>query len=220
MTIDGPSGVGKGTVSLRVAKQLGWQLLESGALYRVLALQAQDLKEESRLARLASQLKVKFEIATGGVQVIWEGQDVTAQLRSESCGKLASQIAALPAVRQALLDKQRAFQRPPGLVAEGRDMGSVVFPEAFLKIFLTASCQERAQRRYNQLKEKGINVKLNELIDELNERDQRDSTRAVAPLKIVREATVIDTTGMAIEQVVAQILTKLSESPLCTAGAG
>jgi CMP/dCMP kinase len=217
VTIDGPSGVGKGTVSLRVAKHFGWHTLDSGALYRVLALAAQQnkvsLEDENLLATLAHNLEVQFEPKSdlSAIQVIMNGQEVSQALRSESCGNSASQIATYQSVRQALLARQRAFRQPPGLVADGRDMGTIVFPDAPIKFFLTASIEERAQRRYKQLKEKGINAKLSHLIKEIGERDQRDSTRTIAPLIAATEAWVIDTTGAPIEQVVARILSVISE---------
>jgi cytidylate kinase len=215
ITIDGPSGAGKGTVSLRLAKQLGWHTLDSGAMYRVLALAAHrhgiSLENERALASLGTDLKVHFEPLAdlSGTQVILEGQDVSREIRSETCGAAASQIAALPAVRQALLARQRAFSQVPGLVADGRDMGTVVFPDASHKVFLTASCEERAHRRYKQLKEKGIDAKLADIVMEIRQRDQRDSTRTIAPLTAAADAQVIDTTGISIEKVVACILERM-----------
>ena len=217
ITIDGPSGAGKGTVSLRLAKQLGWHVLDSGALYRVLALaayhQSVSLTDEAALATLATGLKVVFEGLPdlSGMQVILAGQDVSRELRTENCGTAASKIAILPTVRQALLDRQRAFRQAPGLVADGRDMGTVVFPEASIKVFLTATAEERAQRRYKQLKEKGISAKLADLMIEIAERDQRDAARAVAPLVAAADALVIDTSGVPIEEVVACILKRISQ---------
>lgn len=212
ITIDGPVGVGKGTVSLRVANQLGWHTLDSGAMYRVLALAAQrhalNLKDELALANLAIHLDVHFEALPdlSGVQVILYKQEVTQALRTEVCGTIASQIAVFPAVRQALLIQQQAFRRAPGLVADGRDMGTVVFQNAPIKVFLTATCEERAQRRYKQLKAKGINVKLASIFDEIVNRDKRDSTRAIAPLVPAVDAHIIDTTEIPIENVVVRIL--------------
>ena len=214
ITLDGPSGVGKGTVSLQVAKHLGWHLLNSGALYRVVALESLSQGEtldETSLARWASMLEVKFDIQdTSEPKVLTNGREVTQALHTEECAKLASQIAAFPLVRQVLLEKQRAFWQTPGLVAEGRDMGTVIFPQAPLKIFLTASCEERAYRRYKQLKEKGMEVHLSELVKQIMERDQRDSTRTVAPLTIAKDALIIDTTGMKVEDVVIKVLQKVS----------
>ncbi len=215
LTIDGPSGVGKGTVSLRVANQLGWHTLDSGALYRVLAVasrrQAIPVTDEMALATLASQINVHFDILPdlSDTRVYLDAQDVTPELRTETCGTVASQMAALPAVRQALLAKQRAFRQLPGLVADGRDMGTVVFPDAPFKFFLTASSEERAHRRYKQLKQKGIDVILADLLNEINERDKRDSTRTTAPLVPAADASIIDTTGISIEDVVTCILNQV-----------
>lgn len=216
ITIDGPSGVGKGTVSLRVAQQLGWHTLDSGAMYRVLALAAQQhniaLEDETALVELALQLSVDFKVLSDltGLQILLEGQEVSVALRAETCGMAASKIAVFPAVRQALLERQRAFCQLPGLVAEGRDMGTVVFNHAPFKFFLTASPEERAQRRYKQLKEKGISAKLSHLLKEIEERDKRDRTRAIAPLMAADDAMIIDTTAVSIERVVACILKRVS----------
>lgn len=216
ITLDGPSGVGKGTVSLRLAKQLGWHTLDSGALYRVLALAAVhhslSLSDEDALADLAIRLNVHFKaVPTLDItHVFLEEQEVSAQLRTETGGAMASQLAILPAVRQSLLKRQRAFRQPPGLIAEGRDMGTVVFNDAPVKIFLTANPEERAQRRYKQLKQKGIDAKLDSLITEIAERDNRDMTRTVAPLLVAADAEVIDTTDLSIEQVVEYILQQVS----------
>jgi cytidylate kinase len=216
ITIDGPSGVGKGTVMLRLAAILGWHTLDSGALYRVLACAAQNhqiaLTDQLALAALADDLNVQFIPRTdlGETQILLEGQDVSVHLRTEEAGKAASQIAVFPQVRTALLNRQRHFRQAPGLIADGRDMGTIVFPDAACKIFMTASPEERAQRRYKQLKEKGINAKIENLTTEIVQRDQRDSQRATAPLKAASDALLIDTTGIAIENVVAQILTAVS----------
>lgn len=219
ITIDGPSGVGKGTITLHVAKKLGWHTLDSGAIYRVLALAAQYRNIASvdsiALVALASHMVVYFEPLADGIHVIFEDEDVTQALRSENCATMASQIATLSGVRQALLARQRHFKKLPGLVADGRDMGTVVFPEAQVKIFLTATAEERAHRRYKQLKEKESNVKLANLIKEIAARDQRDSTRAVAPLAPAPDALVIDTTGMTIENVVTCVLEQVfSKHPM------
>ena len=218
ITIDGPSGSGKGTVAGLLAKRLGWCLLDSGALYRLLAFAARnhgvDLTNEESLKLLAAHLDVQFVAATEGhpQRIILEGDDVTDDLRNEQVGSWAYQVAALPAVRDALLQRQRAFQEPPGLVADGRDMGTVGFPEAPLKIFLTASAEERARRRYLQLKGKVDGVSLSSLLDEIRARDERDTQRAVAPLKPAADAIQLDSTELSIEQVLERIL---SEIALC-----
>jgi cytidylate kinase len=211
VTIDGPSGSGKGTISRGVARQVRWHLLDSGALYRLVALagfknglQADDI---SGHAQLASSLEISFGTsADGGELVTLSGEDVTSEVRSELAGQGASRVAAWPQVRSALLERQRAFRRPPGLVADGRDMGTVVFPEAPLKIFLTATLAERALRRHKQLKDKGSDVSLPALSREIAERDLRDSTRAASPLKAAPDAHVIDSTGLAIDAVVDRVL--------------
>ena len=211
ITVDGPSGSGKGTVSRLLASHLGWHLLDSGALYRLVALagvmRGISGGDEPGHAVLAATLDARFETdAAGEERVLLDGQDVTRDLRAESTGNLASVVAAMPTVRAALLDRQRAFAEPPGLVADGRDMGTVVFPAAGLKVFLTASAEERARRRYNQLKEKGLAANLAGLSQEIHERDRRDSARSVAPLRPAADAVSIDSTGMTVEQVVAQVL--------------
>ncbi len=211
ITIDGPSGSGKGTVSRRVADSLGWHLLDSGALYRLVALAAGqggvDLADEAALARVARDMRVKFATdGSGGEQVLLEGSDVTAQLRSEKAGNAASRVAAVPAVRQALLERQQQFAEPPGLVADGRDMGTVIFRRAQLKIFLTAAPEERALRRYKQLKDKGLDVSLAALSREVAERDARDAGRKVAPLAAAGDAIILDSTGIDAEEVVCRIL--------------
>ncbi len=212
IAIDGPSGAGKGTVSQLVARRLGWHFLDSGALYRLVVQAAKNhaitLDNVEALETLAAHLDVQFRVTDDGspVQVILEGEDVTASIRSEEIGNEASRVAALPGVRAALLERQRAFRTPPGLVADGRDMGTVVFPDAEVKIFLTASAEERAQRRYKQLKEKNSNVIFNDLLKEITERDKRDTERSVAPLRPAADAVTIDTTALAIEQVVEQVM--------------
>jgi cytidylate kinase len=211
VTIDGPSGSGKGTISRAVAARLGWHFLDSGALYRLVALAGlkRSLKPDDveGHARLAASLEVRFEVTPdGGELVLLEGKVVTDEIRSEVAGQGASRVAAWPGVRSALLDRQRAFARAPGLVADGRDMGTVVFPGADLKIFLTATPDERALRRYKQLKDKGSDVSLAALSREITERDLRDSTRTVAPLKPAPDAEVIDSTGLTIEQVVDRVM--------------
>ena len=211
IAIDGPSGSGKGTIARRVARHLGWHLLDSGALYRLVALAglqaglgADDVEGQ---ARAAAGLDVSFGMDdAGGELVKLSGQDVTRQLRAEATGEAASRVAAWQPVRSALMGRQRAFARPPGLVADGRDMGSIVFRDAGLKIFLTASPQERALRRYKQLKEKGLSGSLAALSAEIAERDRRDTTRAVAPLVAVPEAVVVDSTALTIEEVVGRVI--------------
>jgi cytidylate kinase len=214
ITIDGASGTGKGTVSQILAKRLGWKFLDSGALYRVLALAAQkhcvDLDNEKALEVLAEHLDVQFIAQESTVsKVILEGEDVTDLIRTEKVGNAASQVAALPAVRASLLSRQRAFRESPGLVADGRDMGTVIFPDAELKIYLTASPEERALRRYNQLKDRGISVTLSDLIRELRERDKRDQERLVAPLKPAEDAICVDTDRKTIDQVVELIVSEI-----------
>ena len=206
ITIDGPSGSGKGTVAALVAKRLRWWLLDSGALYRLVGLAALrrnlDLADEPAVAALARRLDVEFRDGN----IILEKQDVTDEIRTEFSGNAASRVGALPAVREALLERQRAFARPPGLVADGRDMGTVVFPAAEVKIFLTASPEERARRRYKQLIEKGFSANLADLVDEIRERDERDASRAVAPLRPADDAVVIDSTALGIDAVVAGVM--------------
>jgi CMP/dCMP kinase len=211
VTIDGPSGSGKGTISRVLAKRLHWHLLDSGALYRLVALAGARARigpdDQEGHARLATSMNVVFGVDDqDGECVTLDGHDVTAQIRSEAGGQGASRVAAWPAVRTALLERQRAFAAPPGLVADGRDMGTVVFPHADLKIFLTASPEERALRRYKQLKDKESGVSLAALSREITARDLRDSTRAVAPLKPAADARVIDSTGLSIEAVMDRIL--------------
>jgi cytidylate kinase len=211
VTIDGPSGSGKGTVSRAVAQRVGWHLLDSGALYRLVAYagldRGLDPADVDGHARLALGMEVAFGVGQdGSEQVTLDGRDVTQAIRTETAGQGASRVAAWPAVRTALLERQRAFARPPGLVADGRDMGTVVFPAARLKIYLTASAEERALRRYKQLNEKGSGVSLSALSREITERDARDSTRAVAPLIPALDAEVIDSTGLSIEEVVGRVL--------------
>ncbi|GEM80046.1 (d)CMP kinase [Vibrio superstes] len=210
ITVDGPSGAGKGTLCMMLAEKLGFQLLDSGAIYRVLALAAihhgVDIESEDALVPLATHLDVQF-IAQGDlVQVVLEGEDVSSELRKEETGMAASKVAALPRVREALLRRQRAFQAEPGLVADGRDMGTVVFPSAVAKIFLDASAEERAQRRFNQLQGKGLGVSIDHLLSEIQERDHRDRNRAVAPLRPAEDALVLDSTELSIEEVVEEAL--------------
>ena len=212
LTIDGPSGSGKGTLARLVAMRLGWKLLDSGALYRLLALAGArhglaPLDEAGHVA-LASALDIRFASDTsGGEQIFLENEEVSREIRTETAGEGASRVAAMPSVRSALTERQRQFAQWPGLVADGRDMGTVIFPTASLKIFLTASAEERARRRYKQLKDKGFDVSLAALSQELAERDRRDANRAVAPLKPADDAELLDSTGMSIEQVEQAVLT-------------
>ena len=209
IAIDGPGGAGKGTISRLVASQLGWHLLDSGAMYRVAALaagkQGVDITDNEAVTAVAKGLDVVFEPCDNGVSVLLAGEDVSAEIRTEACGELASRVAAMGSVREALLARQRAFQEAPGLVADGRDMGTVVFPAAELKIYLTASAEERARRRHKQLIDKGIDVNLARLLEDIEQRDRRDMERPVAPLKPAEDAVVVDTTMMTIEQVVAKV---------------
>jgi cytidylate kinase len=211
ITIDGPSGSGKGTVSRAVAKALGWSLLDSGALYRLVALGGRrasiSLDDGPALGQLAGRFDIRFGANESGDEAVWlDGQDVTRAIRTEEAGNDASKVAALPVVRAALLDRQRRFAVPPGLVADGRDMGTVVFPMARVKIFLTASPAERALRRYKQLKEKGVAANLAALSLEIAERDRRDSTRTASPLVASADATMLDTTGMSVDGVIGRVL--------------
>jgi len=211
MTIDGPSGSGKGTVSRAAARALGWALLDSGALYRLVALAGRKagvrLDDGPGLARLAGCIDLRFGSDPAGEEVVWlDDQEVTGAIRTEEAGNDASKVAALPVVRMALLDRQRRFAVPPGLVADGRDMGTVVFPQAEVKIFLTASASERAARRYKQLKEKGVAANLAALSLEIAERDRRDMSRAISPLVASADAHTLDTTGMSVDAVIGRVL--------------
>ncbi|MFQ6004315.1 MAG: (d)CMP kinase [Woeseia sp.] len=211
VAIDGPVGSGKGTIARRVAGSLGWNLLDSGALYRLVALAsvkrgvAED--EERDLAALAGELSIRFESDKNGDEhVFLDGEDVSRELRTEECGRVASAVASLTGVRTALLDVQRAFRKAPGLVADGRDMGMTVFPDARLKVFLTASAGERAIRRHKQLKDKGIDVSLPALSRDIEDRDRRDSERSVAPLEPAGDARILDSSGLTIEEVTQTVL--------------
>ena len=209
IAIDGPSASGKGTIAKKVAGELGFHYLESGALYRLIALIAlrQGLQDEAAIADAAEHMDVVFQED----EILIEDQDVSSQIRHETVGNRASEIAPLPSVRQALLKRQRGFRQPPGLVADGRDMGTVIFPDAPFKVFLTASAEERAERRYKQLKDKGVSVTLAGLLREILARDARDASRAVAPLRPADDAVHIDTTGLGIDQVVERVLALLPE---------
>lgn len=213
LTIDGPSGSGKGTISRRVAAALGWHYLDSGAIYRAVGLAAAweqvDLSDAEAVAACAARAKIRFETAgdrAGEPHVIVNGKDATHQLRMETAGAAASAIAALPPVRAALVDLQRGFRRPPGLVADGRDMGSVVFPDATLKVFLTASAAERAARRHKQLISKGIQARIDDLLAAIEARDERDRSRSVAPLMAAEDAKLLDNSALSIDQCVDQVL--------------
>ncbi|MDA8364042.1 MAG: (d)CMP kinase [Gammaproteobacteria bacterium] len=217
VTIDGPGGSGKGTVSQLLAARLAWHYLDSGALYRAVGLAAQEqgvhLDDPAALARLARGVDIRFEPqADGRPAGVWvDGRDVGDVLRTEDTGHLASQVAQFAGVRAALLDKQRDFRRPPGLVADGRDMGTTVFPEALLKVFLTASPEVRAERRYKQLKEKGLDVTLLKLLGEIRERDARDAARQASPLRPAADAEILDTSGLSIAEAVETIFQHLRQ---------
>lgn len=218
ITVDGPSGAGKGTLCALLAKALSWHLLDSGALYRITGLAASRkgiaLDDELKVADVAAQLDVAFTPTQEGVIVVLEGEDVTTTIRTEDVGALASQVAALPAVRTALLQRQKDFQQAPGLVADGRDMGTVVFTDAPLKVFLTASAEERGKRRYEQLRLKGIDASLRALVEDIQARDERDSNRAVAPLKPAEDAILIDSTSMSIREVFDQVMSLATQNGL------
>ena len=211
VTIDGPGGSGKGTLSSLVAAKLGWHLLDSGALYRIVAVSAQsqviDLKDESSLVTMIADLQIAFT----GDKVDVDGNDLSDIIRTEETGAAASRVAALPGVRDAILSLQKSFQCAPGLVADGRDMGTVVFPQSKAKIFLDASAEARADRRYKQLKNKGLSVNLRDLLEQIQERDARDRGRAVAPLKPAADALIIDSTQMTIEEVLEVIMSEVAK---------
>lgn len=216
ITIDGPSGSGKGTIARRVAGALGWRLLDSGSLYRLVALRAAQLGQmdaaEQDIAAIATTLKARFDTDSAGNEQIWLGDtEVSGELRTEDCGRMASRVAALPGVREALLGLQKAFRQAPGLVADGRDMGTNVFPDATLKVFLTASAEERAKRRYKQLNDKGIDVSLSALSRDIDERDRRDSSRSVAPLRPAEDARLLDSSNLTIDEVTHTVLNWVNE---------
>ena len=220
ITIDGPGGAGKGTISYLLASRLKWHLLDSGALYRVLALAAEQQNiantDVSALERLAGGLSVSFQPdeSSLGARVLLEGVDISQAIRTETCGNLASQVAAIPRVREALLQRQRAFREQPGLVADGRDMGTVVFEDAPLKIFLTASAEERAKRRHNQLKDKGFDVSLRALFDDIRKRDERDASRNASPLIPASDAIQLDSTDLSIEKVFDRVMVEVKKRAL------
>ncbi len=217
ITIDGPSGTGKGTICRMIAQKLGWHFLDSGAIYRVLAYGSIcnhiDSNNQSALVALAKQLPLSFSMRDNGEQhVYYEQTDVTSAIREQKCGQRASELAVIPEVRHALLQRQRNFAKPPGLVADGRDMGTVVFPKAFLKIYLDASVEERAKRRYLQLQSSTKNASLAQVVEEIRERDKRDSERDVAPLKPADDAIILDTTSLTIVQVLSYVLQLIEKS--------
>jgi cytidylate kinase len=217
LTIDGPSGSGKGTISRSVARRLGWHYLDSGAIYRAVgqaaAWEGVDLGDPEALAACAARTEIRFETqGEGEPHVLVNGKDATRLLHTETAGAVASAIAAYPAVRAALVDLQLRFRRAPGLVADGRDMGTVIFPDAKYKLFLTASAEERARRRYKQLKDKGVSANLDSLLHEIAARDERDAGRAVAPLKPAADAVLLDSTGMPITEVIDRVLAVLPAS--------
>jgi len=210
IAIDGPSGVGKGTVARALARKLGWHFLDSGSLYRILALAAKKAgipdSDEPAVAQLAPRLNIKFSVQDDNNEsIIVDSEELAPAVRAETAGHLASVIAVYPQVRSALLERQRAFRQPPGLVADGRDMGTVVFPDAPVKVFLDASAEERARRRLNQLRKAGIETTLAALHAEIRERDVRDRNRQHSPLKPANDAVVIDTTELAVQEVLARV---------------
>ncbi len=215
VTVDGPVGSGKGTISAQLAQRLGWNFLDSGALYRLVAIRALETETpddpQAGLTALAAGLDFEFVSENGETRTILAGRDVTLELRREEVSSMASKVASIPAVREALIERQRAFLKPPGLVADGRDMGTVIFPSADLKIFLTASVEVRARRRYKQLKEKGESVNLSRLFREIEARDQRDSQRSIAPLRPAEDAITIDSTELNINEVVQKIYRLVEE---------
>ena len=214
IAIDGPSGSGKGTIAAKVAEKLGFLLLDSGVLYRILGIavlkEGVHLEDIDRLTALALQMDIEFG-PSGLDSVTLDGEDVSLEIRTDIGSQMASKVGAIPAARNALFKRQLAFRKPPGLVADGRDMGAVVFPDAAVKIFLTASAEERAQRRYKQLIGKGIDATLPDLLQELRERDKRDSQREISPLKPAEDATILDTTHQSIDEVVNQVMAQCNK---------
>lgn len=222
ITIDGPGGVGKGTIAYRVAKALGWYLLDSGIIYRAIAwallYYKVSLQDQAALASLLKRVQIAIENPVfGEAKIFCDGQDITQSIRSEKCGKIASESSAFPIVRQAVLQYQRDFQRPPGLVADGRDMGTIVFPEADLKFFFEADPVERARRRYKQLQDQGINVSLRDIQEDLLERDRRDKERVISPTKPAADAIIIDTTALDIEEVFSLVMQHIQQKNLIQA---
>jgi len=218
IAVDGPGGSGKGTVTQMLARKLGWHLLDSGALYRLTALAAirqnVSLDDEAALVHVAASLDVAFQPTPEGepVKVMLAGEDVTSDIRTEACGDNASRIAVMQPVRDALLQRQRDFRQEPGLVADGRDMGTVVFPDAPVKIFLTASAEERAHRRFSQLKAAGVDVSIDAVLEEIRVRDERDMNRSAAPLKPADDAQVIDSTGLSIQEVLDRCMAETGQT--------
>ena len=217
--LDGPSGVGKGTACLAVAKQLGWHILDSGSLYRITALQVArhfpdnevDSLSAKQLTDIIDNLKISYVENNNQLVILLDDEDISEAIRAEEIGEKASQIAVIPAVRAALLERQRDFLQSPGLVADGRDMGTVVFPDSPLKFYLTATAEERAQRRYKQLKGKGIDVNLSSLVEDLRQRDERDMNRDAAPLKPASDAIIIDTSSLNVEQVTNEVMQRVNQ---------
>ena len=220
VTIDGPGGSGKGTVCVLLARELGWHLLDSGALYRLTALAARkrtiNLDDEQAVAVVAEHLDVQFLAGAAGepTKILLDGNDVTAAIRQEEIGIAASKVATQPAVRSALLARQQAFAELPGLIADGRDMGTVVFPNAPVKIFLTASAEERAKRRFLQLQEQGVNVSLDRLLEDIVRRDEQDTNRAVAPMKPADDAIILDSTKLSIQEVLTRVKALMEQKAL------
>src|SRR5688572_1009912 len=216
ITIDGPSGTGKGTVAHMLASHLGWHILDSGALYRIVAIGAQEqgipVQDTDRLCEFARVMQVSFSSSFEG-SIHLNGKEISAIVRMEKSGDMASVIATQPPLRTALLQRQHDFRQPPGLVADGRDMGTVVFPDAILKFFLTASAEVRAERRYKQLKNKGVNVNLAFLLNDIKSRDDRDSSRLVAPLVPAKDAVIVDTTSLDVNAVFSELLREMQKSP-------